>query len=155
MKALVCWLVAMVMMAMMAEARALDPALQALVEGKRFMEENSRRPGVKTTHSGLQYEVLQMGEGRKPRATDTVVVHYRGTLINGEEFDSSYRRGEPATFPLNRVIKGWTEVLQLVPQGSKIRAVIPPALAYGERGAGSKIGPGETLVFEIELLEVR
>lgn len=132
----------------------MDPGLQALVAGKRYMEENGRRKEVKTTASGLQYEILQMGEGRKPKASDTVVVHYRGTLVNGEEFDSSHKRGEPLTFSLQRVIKGWTEVLQLVPAGTKLRAVIPPKLAYGEQGMGP-IGPGETLIFEIELLEIR
>jgi FKBP-type peptidyl-prolyl cis-trans isomerase len=133
----------------------MDPSLQALMDGKRFMEENGRRTGVKTTASGLQYEILKEGEGRRPVASDTVVVHYRGTLVHGEEFDSSYKRGEPISFPLRNVIKGWTEVLQLVPVGTKLRAVIPPKLAYGERGAGPKIGPGETLIFEIELLEIR
>lgn len=149
-------LIALVCLGMMAvQGRAMDPSLQALVDGKRFMEENGRRTGVKTTASGLQYEILKEGEGRRPVASDTVVVHYRGTLVNGEEFDSSYKRGEPISFPLRNVIKGWTEVLQLVPVGTKLRAVIPPKLAYGERGAGPKIGPGETLIFEIELLEIR
>lgn len=140
---------------MAVSAMALDPGLEALVNGKRFMEENGKRQGVKTTASGLQYEILKLGEGPKPTAASTVTVHYRGTLINGEEFDSSYKRGEPISFPLRGVIKGWTEVLQLVPQGTKLRAVIPPHLAYGERGAGPKIGPGETLIFDIELLEIR
>jgi FKBP-type peptidyl-prolyl cis-trans isomerase FkpA len=136
-------------------AWALDPGLEALVNGKRFMEENGRREGVKTTASGLQYEVLQAGEGPKPKATDTVTVHYQGGLITGDIFDSSYQRGEPISFSLSRVIKGWTEVLQLMPVGTKVRAVIPPKLAYGERGMGGKIGPGETLVFDIELLGIK
>jgi FKBP-type peptidyl-prolyl cis-trans isomerase len=138
-----------------APAWALDPSLEALVNGKRFMEENARREGVKTTASGLQYEIIQMGEGPKPTAASTVTVHYRGTLIDGREFDSSFKRGEPISFPLRGVIKGWTEVLQLVPVGTKLRTVIPPKLAYGDRGAGGLIGPGETLIFDIELLEVK
>jgi len=140
---------------MVSNVTAMDPGLEALVNGKRFMEENGKRQGVKTTASGLQYEILKMGEGAKPTAASTVTVHYRGTLINGEEFDSSYKRGEPISFPLRGVIKGWTEVLQLVPVGTKLRAVISPKLAYGERGAGPKIGPGETLIFDIELLEIQ
>jgi FKBP-type peptidyl-prolyl cis-trans isomerase len=124
-------------------------------EGQMFLEENKTKKGVITTASGLQYMVLTAGTGTKPKATDMVCVHYRGTLINGTEFDSSYKRGEPATFPLNRVIPGWTEALQLMPVGSKYRLFIPSNLAYGERGSGKLIGPNSTLIFEVELLEIK
>ena len=107
-----------------------------------------------TTASGVQYVVLKEGTGPKPKATDEVTVHYRGTLTNGTEFDSSYRRGQPATFALNRVIRGWTEGLQLMSVGRKYRFTIPPDLAYGARGAGNLIGPNETLIFEVELLGI-
>ncbi len=127
----------------------------ALELGKAFLADNATKPGVTTTASGLQYLVLREGEGKSPRAKDTVVVNYRGTLINGVEFDSSYLAGrEPAEFPLNRVIKGWTEGLQLMKEGAKFRFFIPSALAYGKRGAGIDIGPDETLIFEVELLKV-
>lgn len=129
-------------------------ASSALLLGQAFLEENARKEGVTTTPSGLQYLVLQEGAGKSPKATDTVVVHYRGTLINGVEFDSSYRRDEPAEFPLNRVIKGWTEGVQLMKEGAKYRFFIPSKLAYGSRGAGIDIGPDETLIFEVELLKV-
>lgn len=122
--------------------------------GVKYLAENGKREGVTQTASGLQYEVLKKADGPKPAVTDTVSVHYRGTLINGTEFDSSYKRGEPATFPLQGVIKGWTEALQLMPVGSKWKLVIPSELAYGERGAGSDIGPNETLIFEVELLGI-
>lgn len=130
-------------------------AHSALELGKAFLEENGKKPGVVTTASGLQYLVLTEGTGKSPRATDTVVVNYRGTLINGVEFDSSYGAGrEPAEFPLNRVIKGWTEGLQLMKEGAKYRFFLPSNLAYGSRGAGIDIGPNETLIFEVELLKV-
>ncbi len=109
---------------------------------------------VVTTASGLKYEVLNEGSGASPSASDKVTVHYRGTLTDGTEFDSSYKRGEPATFPLNRVIKGWTEGLQLMKEGAKYRFTIPPQLGYGERGAGAMIPPNATLVFDVELLKV-
>ncbi|MCP5559709.1 MAG: FKBP-type peptidyl-prolyl cis-trans isomerase [Verrucomicrobiaceae bacterium] len=130
----------------------MDYSPQAL--GKAFLEENAKKEGVKTTASGLQYLVLTEGEGKSPKAKDTVVVHYRGTSITGAEFDSSYSRREPAEFPLNRVIKGWTEGVQLMKEGSKFRFFIPPNLAYGTRGAPPDIAPNETLVFEVELLKV-
>ena len=117
------------------------------------MEENEKRPEVTTTASGLQYEVLQEGNGQRPSgATSRVTVHYEGKLINGQIFDSSYKRNQPATFGLNQVITGWTEGVQLMPQGSKYRFFIPPDLGYGSRGAGS-IPPNSTLIFDVELLE--
>lgn len=122
--------------------------------GEKFLAENAKKEGVKTTASGLQYEVLTEGKGAHPKATDTVTVHYKGTLLNGEEFDSSYAREQPVTFPLANVIPGWTEGVQLMTPGSKYKFYIPSALGYGERGAGVKIGPNETLVFEVELLSV-
>ena len=129
-----------------------SPALEI---GKAFLAENAQKEGVITTKSGLQYLVLTEGKGKSPRKTDTVVVNYRGTLINGVEFDSSYLAGrEPAEFPLNRVIKGWTEGLQLMKEGAKFRFFIPSQLAYGSRGAGIDIGADETLIFEVELLKV-
>lgn len=128
---------------------------QALLTGQAFLTENAQKPGVITTPSGLQYLVLREGAGKKPGKKDTVVVNYRGTLLNGVEFDSSYLAGrEPAEFPLKRVIKGWTEGLQLMKEGAKYRFFIPPSLAYGSRGAGLDIGPDETLIFEVELLNV-
>ncbi len=122
---------------------------------EKFLMENKAKEGVKTLPSGLQYKVIKDGDGKTPKLTDTVVTHYRGTLLDGTEFDSSYKRNEPAEFPVNRVIKGWTEALQLMKEGSKWMLYIPPNLAYGERGAGRAIGPNETLVFEIELLKVK
>jgi len=123
--------------------------------GADFLKENAKKEGVKTTPSGLQYKVLKEGEGKSPKATDNVRVHYRGTLLNGTEFDSSIKRGEPAEFPLNRVIKGWTEGVQLMKEGAKYQFFIPANLAYGERGTpGGPIGPNETLIFEVELLKV-
>jgi FKBP-type peptidyl-prolyl cis-trans isomerase len=124
-------------------------------EGKKFLEQNGKKDGVVTTESGLQYKILEKGNGPKPTVDDTVTVNYRGTLLDGTEFDSSYKRGEPAVFPVNAVIPGWTEVLQLMPEGSKWEVYIPSDLAYGPGGAGGKIGPHATLVFEIELLKAR
>ncbi len=123
--------------------------------GEKFLAENKGKEGVKTTASGLQYKVLKEGSGTSPKETDSVVTHYKGTLINGTEFDSSYKRNEPATFPVNRVIKGWTEALQLMKPGAKYQLFVPAALAYGERGAGQDIGPNETLIFEVELLSIQ
>jgi len=119
-----------------------------------FLRENAQKPGVKITPSGLQYKVITEGKGPMPKATDTVKVHYRGTLLDGSEFDSSYKRNNPAVFPLNGVIKGWTEALQLMKVGSKWQVFLPSALAYGERGAGQVIGPNATLIFEVELLGI-
>ncbi len=123
--------------------------------GKDFLAENGKRDGITTTDSGLQYEIMKEGNGPKPTATDEVVTHYHGTLINGKIFDSSVERGEPATFPVNRVIPGWTEALQLMPVGSKWKLFVPSELAYGARGAGQDIGPHSTLIFEVELLEIK
>src|SRR5215831_9257654 len=124
-------------------------------EGAKYLEENKKKPGVKTTASGLQYKVVKEGTGPQPKATDMVTVNYRGTLIDGTEFDSSYKRNAPATFPVNGVIKGWTEALQLMKQGSKYQLFIPSNLAYGERAMGPDIGPNATLIFEVELQEVK
>jgi len=132
-----------------------EAAEKNTAEGEKFLRENKNKPGVKTTASGLQYKALKEGSGAPPKATDTVVVNYRGTLVDGTEFDSSYKRGEPATFPVNRVIKGWTEALQLMKPGSKYQLFIPASLAYGERGAGGDIGPNATLIFEVELMNVK
>lgn len=130
-------------------------AQSALQDGQRFLKENATKPGVNSTPSGLQYKVLREGSGKSPKATDVVVVNYRGTLINGKEFDSSYKSGKPIEFPLNRVIPGWTEGVQLMKEGAKCEFYIPPNLAYGSRGAGGVIGPDETLIFEVELLQVK
>jgi FKBP-type peptidyl-prolyl cis-trans isomerase len=145
--------VAQNMQARQAAERA-EAAEAATAKGEAFLKENGAREGVTTTESGLQYEVLAEGEGAKPAATDSVTVHYKGTLIDGTEFDSSYARGEPVSFPLANVIPGWTEGVQLMSPGAKYKFFIPAALAYGERGAGNRIGPNETLVFEVELLSV-
>lgn len=126
----------------------------SMKEGQAFLAENGKKPGVVTTASGLQYEVLQMGKGEKPAADQTVSVNYRGTLINGKEFDSSYERGQPAQFPVNGVIPGWTEALQLMPVGSRWKLYIPSELAYGQHGAGADIPGNSTLIFEVELLDI-
>jgi FKBP-type peptidyl-prolyl cis-trans isomerase len=125
-----------------------------LSEGEAFLAENKTKEGVITTESGLQYQVVKEGDGPKPKATDKVSVHYKGTLLDGTEFDSSHKRGKPATFPVKGVIAGWTEALQLMPVGSSYKLFIPAKLAYGERGAGGQIGPNSTLIFEVDLLEI-
>lgn len=124
-------------------------------KGETFLAANAKKPNVKTTTSGLQYEVLKEGTGDMPSMTDIVTVNYKGTLLDGTEFDSSYARKEPATFPLNRVIKGWTEGVQLMKKGSKYKFYIPAALAYGDKGAGNKIAPNAALIFEVELLDFK
>ena len=154
------------------EARAVLTQLQTEVRGKQqekmkvagemnkkesveFLAANKAKDGVVTLPSGLQYRILTAGTGPKPTASDTVVCNYRGTLISGTEFDSSYKRGQPASFPVNGVIKGWTEALQLMPVGSKWQLFVPSELGYGDRGAGADIGPGATLIFEVELLSIQ
>ena len=124
-------------------------------ESKKFLAEDQKKEGIKTLPSGLQYKVLTEGFGKMPKAEDTVTVNYKGTLIDGTEFDNSYKRGQPATFKVNGVIKGWTEAMQLMKEGSKWQLFIPPDLAYGERGAGRTIPPGSTLIFEVELISVK
>jgi FKBP-type peptidyl-prolyl cis-trans isomerase FklB len=124
-------------------------------EGEAFLAANKSKEGVVTLPDGLQYKILTAGTGPKPAPTDSVVCNYRGTLINGTEFDSSYKRGQPANFGVSQVIKGWTEALQLMPVGSKWQLFIPSNLAYGPRGAGAEIGPGATLIFEVELLSIQ
>ena len=133
------------------QRRAIERNKEA---GEEFLKINGHKAGVTTLPSGLQYEVINMGEGPKPQLTDSVECHYHGTLINGQVFDSSMDRGETATFPLQGVIKGWTEILQLMPVGSKWKVVIPADLAYGDRGAGQMIQPGSTLIFIIELIAI-
>ena len=135
--------------------KAEEQAKAAKAEGENFLAENAKKEGVKTLPSGLQYKVLREGDGRKPSATDKVECHYEGTLINGEVFDSSYRRGETATFGLNQVSKGWTEGLQLMQEGAKYRFFIPYNLAYGEHGAGQSIPPYAALIFDVELIKVK
>lgn len=137
-----------------AEAKQKDEGAKNGVEGKAFLEENAKKKDIVKLPSGLQYKILTAGKGASPKATDTVKTHYRGTLINGTEFDSSYKRGQPATFPVNGVIKGWTEALQLMNPGAKWQLFIPSDLAYGEGGAGESIGPNSTLIFEVELLSI-
>jgi len=136
-----------------AEAERESQAAANATAGDKFLLENRNKEGVVLTDSGLQYKVVEMGDGAKPAATDTVTVHYRGTLLSGEEFDSSYSRNQPMTFQLDQVIPGWTEGLQLMPVGSKFMFYIPPNLAYGPNGGGP-IGPNATLVFEVELLGI-
>lgn len=123
-------------------------------EGEAFLADNKKKEGVKTTPSGLQYKVIKDGNGPTPKMADTVTVNYRGTLINGTEFDSSYKREEPATFPVNSVIPGWTEAMQMMKVGSKWHLFVPANLAYGEQGAGPQIGPNSTLIFEVELTAI-
>jgi FKBP-type peptidyl-prolyl cis-trans isomerase FklB len=133
------------------QAKASESVVE---EGKKFLAENSKKENVVTLESGLQYEVIKTGEGAKPTLNDQVTTHYHGTLIDGTVFDSSVERGEPASFPVSGVIKGWTEALQLMNVGSKWRLFVPYDLAYGERGAGPKIGPFTTLIFEVELISI-
>jgi FKBP-type peptidyl-prolyl cis-trans isomerase len=130
-------------------------AQSALIKGETFLKQNAKAEGVKTLPSGLQIKMITEGKGKQPKATDTVVVHYRGRLIDGKEFDSSFKRGQPAEFPLNRVIKGWTEGLQLLKEGGKAELYVPSNLGYGSQGAGGSIGPDETLIFEVELIAVK
>lgn len=144
-----------------AEQEALQQAANAekgkaaKAEGEQFLAENAKKDGVKTTASGLQYQVLRDGNGKQPKATDQVECHYEGTLIDGTKFDSSYDRGQTATFPLNQVIAGWTEGLQLMHEGAKYRFFIPYQLGYGERGAGASIPPYAALIFDVELVAVK
>lgn len=133
---------------------AAEKGKTAKVDGEKYLAENAQKEGVVTLPSGLQYKVLREGNGKKPKATDQVKCHYEGMLVDGTMFDSSVQRGEPATFPLNGVIAGWTEGLQLMQEGAKYRFFIPYQLGYGERGAGSSIPPFATLVFDVELIEV-
>ena len=134
------------------ETRKMNAAKK---EGEDFLSENSKRPEVKTTASGLQYEVIKEGTGKRPTVNDVVKVHYHGTLIDGTVFDSSVKRGTPAEFGVSQVIKGWVEALQLMPVGSKYKLYIPSELAYGQQGAGAMIKPNSALVFEVELLEIK
>jgi len=136
------------------EAKAKEEGMANRKAGEEFLAANKTKEGVVALPSGLQYKIETEGTGPKPTTTDTVTCNYRGTLIDGKEFDSSYKRGAPASFPVGGVIKGWTEALQLMPVGSKWQLFIPPDLAYGDRGAGGDIGPGETLIFEVELLSI-
>ncbi len=129
-------------------------SVEKMDEGKKFLAENAKREGVVNLPSGLQYEIITKGNGEKPILADKVTTHYHGTLINGTIFDSSVKRGQPASFPVNGVIKGWTEALQLMPVGSKWKLYVPSDLAYGEQGAGQTIGPNTTLIFEVELLSI-
>ena len=135
-------------------AKAHEEGGAAQKAGEEFLAANKGKEGVVTLPSGMQYKILTAGSGPKPTASDTVSCNYKGTLLNGKEFDSSYKRGHPETFPVGGVIKGWTEALQLMPVGSKWQLFIPADLAYGDRGAGGDIGPGETLIFEVELLSI-
>jgi FKBP-type peptidyl-prolyl cis-trans isomerase FklB len=136
-------------------AASREAATKNTEAGQKFLAENKNKPGVKTTASGLQYKVIKEGTGPSPKETDTVVTNYRGRLLDGTEFDSSYKRNEPATFQVNRVIKGWTEALQLMKKGSKYELFIPSDLAYGPRGMGGDIGPNSVLIFEVELMDIK
>ena len=137
------------------QATAAENGKAAKEEGEKFLAENSKKDGIITLASGLQYQIIREGNGQKPKASDQVECHYEGTLINGTKFDSSYDRGETATFPLNQVIAGWTEGLQLMQEGAKYRFFIPYTLAYGERGAGASIPPFSALIFDVELIAVK
>ncbi len=138
-----------------AMAKREATGIESKKAGEKFLADNKKKKGIKVTKSGLQYKVLKDGSGEKPGEKDTVVVNYKGTLINGTVFDSSYDRGQPATFGVGQVIKGWQEALQLMKVGSKLEVYVPSLLAYGPTGAGGKIGPHETLIFEVELLEIK
>ncbi len=137
------------------QEKAQEASAKNKAEGEAFLAANKSKEGVVTLPDGLQYKILTAGTGPKPTATDSVECNYRGTLIDGKEFDSSYKRGKPATFGVSQVIKGWTEALQLMPVGSKWQLFIPSSLAYGPRGAGAEIGPDSTLIFEVELLSIQ
>lgn len=137
------------------QERLRKMAAKNLEEGQTFMTQNAKKDGVKTLPSGLQYKVIQEGSGEMPKADDTVTVNYRGSFMDGTEFDSSYKRGQPASFKVNGVIKGWTEALQLMKEGSKWELFLPSDLAYGERGAGQAIPPNSTLIFEVELISIQ
>lgn len=136
-------------------AQRVEQPMKNKQAGETFLAENKTREGVVTLESGLQYKIIKAGIGDKPTIDDTVIVQYRGGLIDGSEFDSSYRRGQPATFAVNRVIRGWTEALQLMPTGSKWQLFVPPSLAYGKRGTGRQIGPNATLIFDLELIGIK
>ena len=150
---------AMIAMQQDAQQKQMEKQQVALEENKKvatdYLAVNAEKEGVITTDSGLQYQIIAEGDGEKPTASDTVTVHYEGRLVDGQIFDSSLQRGEPATFPLGGVIAGWTEALQLMPVGSKWQLTIPPELGYGERGAGGKIGPNAVLIFDVELLDIK
>lgn len=137
------------------ERKTAEQAQHAKADGEAFLADNGKKDGIVTTESGLQYQVLKEGNGKRPSATDQVECHYEGTLINGQVFDSSYQRGQTATFGLNQVIAGWTEGLQLMQEGAKYRFFIPYHLGYGERGAGQSIPPYATLIFDVELIKVK
>jgi FKBP-type peptidyl-prolyl cis-trans isomerase FklB len=137
------------------QAMKMQAADTNKTQGGTFLAANKAKPGIVALASGLQYKILKEGTGPKPSAGDSVVCNYRGTLIDGTEFDSSYKRGQPITFPLGRVIKGWTEALQLMPVGSKWQLFVPADLAYGDRGKGQDIGPNATLIFEVELISIQ
>ncbi|MBQ2292064.1 MAG: FKBP-type peptidyl-prolyl cis-trans isomerase [Bacteroidaceae bacterium] len=145
---------AQVMLQEFFQKKQKEEAEKFIAEGKAYLDENAKKEGVTVTKSGLQYEVLQEGTGKSPKATDTVRCHYEGRLLDGSVFDSSYKRGEPADFGLNQVIPGWTEGVQLMKEGAKYRFTIPYLLAYGEQGAGASIPPFSTLVFDVELIKV-
>lgn len=134
--------------------KAAEQSAKNIKAGKEYLEANAKKEGVVVTESGLQYKEITAGSGEIPKSTDRVKVHYKGTLIDGTEFDSSYKRGQPATFPVTGVIKGWIEALQLMNVGDKFQLAIPSELAYGKRGSGAKIGPDTTLLFDVELLEI-